>query len=340
MQKKSEFMTTGFNKRISNVLLFFRFLTGLFLLLMPGAAIFGQQALIEARSSVDTSRITIGDRINYTISLEYKEGMRIERPGEGLNLGQFEIKSYEFKEPVHKNGRVIEEYHFNISVFDTGHYYIPPYPVAYFRSDTSRQFEVIEAPAIPIEVLSLLHGEEKPELKDIKPPLEIPFPWKFWIWMTVVLILVLIAAYLAYRLWQKHREKGYLFVPPKPVRPIHEIIAEKMAALFAEQLPEQGRFKEFYSRLSDLIREYLAGRYFFPALEMTTSEIAKILPAHLSDFELQNFVLLFLQEADLVKFAKMQPETATANRHLQPARDLIEKTKIVFEPVPQETENK
>jgi len=333
-------MTTEFNKKRSTLPLYLRLTASIFLLFVlvfPGRA---QQALIEARSAVDTSRITIGDRINYTISLEYQEGMRIERPGEGLNLGQFEIKSYEFKEPVHKNGRVIEEYHFTISVFDTGHYFIPPYPVAYFRSDTSRQFEVIEAPAIPIDVLSLLHGEEKPELKDVKPPQEIPFPWKFWIWMTVVAILTGLAAYLGFRLWQKHREKGYLFVPPKAERPIHEIIIEKMEALFASQLPEQGRFKEFYSTLSDLIREYLAGRYFFPALEMTTTEIAKILPGHLQQFDLQNFVLLFLQEADLVKFAKMEPEIVSANRHLQPARNLIEQTKLVFEPVTQETENK
>ena len=50
--------------------------------------------LIEVNSAVDTSRITIGDRITYTLSINHVDTMRVEKPGEGVNLGQFEIKDY------------------------------------------------------------------------------------------------------------------------------------------------------------------------------------------------------------------------------------------------------
>jgi hypothetical protein len=62
---------------------------------------FGQdeRPLIEVQSSVDTSLITIGDRIKYTVSIDHVEGMRVEQPGAGVNLGQFEIKNYNIIPP-------------------------------------------------------------------------------------------------------------------------------------------------------------------------------------------------------------------------------------------------
>jgi hypothetical protein len=42
--------------------------------------------LIEVNSAVDTSRITIGDRITYTLSIDHADTMRVEKPGEGVHL--------------------------------------------------------------------------------------------------------------------------------------------------------------------------------------------------------------------------------------------------------------
>ena len=90
------------------------------------------KGLIEVRAEVDTAVITIGDRITYSIIIDRRENLRIARPGEGLNLGGFEIKSYNFPEAQVADGRITERFDFNISVYDTGKYAIPPFPVAYF----------------------------------------------------------------------------------------------------------------------------------------------------------------------------------------------------------------
>ena len=132
------------------------------------------RALIEVNSAVDTSRITIGDRVTYTLSIDHVDTMRVEKPGEGVNLGQFEIKDYKIYDPVQQEGRILEKFEYVISVFDTGKFVIPPFPVAYFPTDSLRDYKLIEASPITIHVESVIQDEER-ELRDVKPPIEIPY---------------------------------------------------------------------------------------------------------------------------------------------------------------------
>ena len=62
-----------------------------------------QNSLIEINSSVDTSRITIGDRIKYVVTIDYSDSLEIEHPGAGINLGQFEIKDYKIHDAEEKD---------------------------------------------------------------------------------------------------------------------------------------------------------------------------------------------------------------------------------------------
>jgi hypothetical protein len=91
--------------------------------------------MIEVNSYVDSSLITIGDLITYTISIDYADSLAIEKPGEGVHLGQFEIKDYTIFEPVQKEKRIFQKYEYMISVYDTGRFIIPPFPIAYFPKD-------------------------------------------------------------------------------------------------------------------------------------------------------------------------------------------------------------
>jgi len=307
-------------------------------LLLMSAALADRQGLIEVKSQVDTSVITIGDLITYSIIINRDKHLRVEKPGEGLNLGMFEIKRYNFHKPIEKNGRIIERYDFTISVYDTGKYEIPPFPVAYFANDTTHKYNIIEAPAIKIYVKSVISGDEAKVLKDIKPPIAIPFNWKFWLSMAAILLLLLVAAYLGYRLWKKRQEKGYLFIPPPPPRPAHEVALEALQKLFTSDLLQRGGFKAFFSEFSDIMRNYLEGRYFVSALEETTLEIVGDMVLHLADEALLKKLQKMLSLADLVKFAKYLPAEEETEKIKTDALDFIEQTKIVFTPEEKEEE--
>ncbi len=308
------------------------------LILLSGFALADNEPLIEVQSKVDTSVITIGDHIHYSIIINRAKGLRIARPGEGVNLGMFEIKAYDFPKPVEKNGHIIERFNFTISVYDTGKYTIPPFPVAYFTNDTTKHYRIIEAPPIDITVKSVITGSEARDIKDVKPPLNIPFNYRFWLSMLGVLILLIVIGWLVYRLWKKRKERGYLFTPPPPPRPAHEIALEDLRQLFSEDLLEKGEFKEFFSRLSDIIRTYLEGRYAVPAMERTTAEITYDLRPLVDDdllfAELQNMLSL----SDLVKFAKYKPLEKEIEQVKEQALGFVEKTRVMPEPVADENE--
>jgi len=315
-----------------------RVLVGIVLLLTGFETAAAQQPLIEVQSKVDTSVITIGDQITYSIIIDRAKDLRIIRPGEGLNLGSFEIKGYHFPKPLEKDGRIIERFDFTISVYDTGSFVIPPYPVAYFPQDSSKKYQIIEAPAIPIRVKSVISGQDAKTLKDIKGPIDIPFNYTFWLSLLSILILLALAAFIAYRMWKKRRQQGYLIKPPEPPRPAHEVAVKELQALFNSDLLANGRVKEFFIRLSDIMRSYLEGRYYIRALEETTAEILRDVRPHIADREQTEMLQHILTLSDLVKFAKYRPAPDEINKVKEQSLAFVQSTRALYEPEPQTAE--
>ena len=289
-----------------------------------------QKPLIEVKAQVDTAIITIGDHITYSIIINRRKDVRIVQPGQGLNLGMFEIKAYNFHKPVQKGNRIIERYDYVISVYDTGKYVIPAYPLAYFLSDTASKPNIIEAPAIHIYVKSLLKGEKKHELKDVKPPLKIPFNYRFWLLIGGIVLLALSLIYIAYRLWKRKKERGFIFSPPPPPPPAHERALKALKELYASDLLQKKQYKKFFSRLSEIMRAYLEGRYYIQALEETTTEILREVDGLLGEVSLLANLKDMLTVSDLIKFAKYIPQQDEIERIKQEAVDFVQQTKIVY----------
>jgi hypothetical protein len=316
-------------------------------MMTAGSAFARQSTFIEVESKVDTSVITIGDRITYSLVIRRDPELNIVRPGAGANLGMFEIKDYNFPEPEEENGYISERFDFEISVFDTGHYKVPAFPVAYFKEDSS-EYQIIQAEPVDIYVRSLLSGEESPELKDVKPPIDLPFNYWYWMSMGAIALLLLLIGFFGYRLWKQRREKGYLFKPPPAPKPAHEVAMLELNELFHSGLLEKEEYKAFFSKLTDILRTYMEGRYFFSAMEETTAEIMNNLRSNLDSEPLREDMHGLLTLADLVKFAKHIPDSRACLRSKEVAVRFVEETKIVYvsagepeeksEPVPEEQE--
>jgi len=301
----------------------------LYILLFISFSFSQENVYIEVESGVDTSVITIGDRINYSIVIKRDKELNVVRPGAGVNLGMFEIKGYDFPEPIEKDGIVTERFDFEIAVFDTGKFTIPPFPVAYFEKDTSA-YQIIEASAIDIFVASLLSGDDAPELKDIKPPIDFPFNYLFWISLFGIIILLAVLVFFGYRFWNQRRERGYLFKPPPPPQPAHVVAFNSLNELFKSDLLSLNKYKEFFSELSEIIRTYLEGRYFILAMEETTYEILNDLKNHMDDGELSRSLSELLSLSDMIKFAKYIPVDEEVETSKNDAWNFVDQTKLEF----------
>lgn len=295
-------------------------------------------SLIRVQAEVDKSIITIGDRLTYTLTIDHQEAIRIEQPGPGANLGQFEIKDYQIHDPAKKNGNIIQKFEYEISVFDTGRFIIPPFPVAFFESDTSRDFQIIQSEPIEIFVESVLTADNR-ELRDIKPPQSIPFNLKKWL-IYGIITLIIIGSTVAIIYFINRRKKGISLFRKEKIRPAHEIALERLAELrnHWQHMLQKGEAKVLFTEISDLLRKYLENRFFIKASEETTFEISQ----SLSEMEIgekhQIIAIQVLEFADLVKFAKYIPDEGETENNLEMLEKFIDETKLIFETVEHQIE--
>jgi hypothetical protein len=296
-----------------------------------------QEGAVTVASRVDKSLITIGDLIRYTVTVTHKKGVDARTPGTGANLGGFEIRDYNVLEPREQKGFVVSEYQYTIATFFTGEFVIPPLPVAYkVPGDTT--IHVMATPSIKIVVESVKPSEAG-DIREIKPPVEIPLNWWLLLMKIGVGLLILgipIGGFFLYRRWKSG--KGILPIREEPPRPPHEIALEALDKLRASDLLEKGEIKLFFIELSEIVRRYIGGRYFVVAMEMTTTEVLEGLShAGLNDGDFSLFETFF-HRCDLVKFAKHKPSSKETDETVQTAYDLVNRTKIVIEaPAAEET---
>jgi len=283
------------------------------------------KVLLEAK--VDRTNIKIGDLINYSIVVTRDKEIKIEMPDLGANLGAFEIHDYEDLEPEKKNGEVVQQRHYIISTYDIGDYEIPPVTVHYSLANDTLWHQ-LTTESIKITVESLKPSEEG-DIRDIKPPLEILKDW----WLTIrfiiagaIIVLIGILIYILYR----RRKQGKALIPrrEKPKLPPHIIALGELEKLMNDNLLEKGEIKQYYIRISEIIRNYIEDRFFIIALEMTTFQLIEIMKYNQIEDEVVQLVEKFLINCDMVKFAKYIPRKKENKSTTELAYKIIEDTKI------------
>lgn len=286
---------------------------------------------ISLEAKVDKNKITIGDLIQYSIVVTRDKNVNVEMPDLGANLGAFEIRDYSDPEPEKRNREIVQRREYSISTYDIGDYEIPPVAVQYSVGEDS-VWKELTTESIKITVESLKPSEAG-DIRDIKPPLEIERDWMRIIRFVAAGVIIVLIGILVF-IYIKRRREGKSFIPyrEKPKRPPHEIALEELEQLLGEQLLEQGQIKQFYIRISEIIRRYIEGRFFIIAIEMTTTQLINNMNEAEIETEDIRLVEDFLMQCDLVKFAKYIPTPEENQKVMDQAFELIDKTKFIIEP--------
>jgi hypothetical protein len=223
-----------------------------------------------------------------------------------------------------ENNRVVSRYRYKLEPFLSGTFQIPAFKFEFYDTNSpDKKYEITTEP-IDIEVTSLL-GEQRAELKiaDIEGVIEMPAkPSYWWVWVLCAGVVIAVAGSLFYIRHKRIKELVRIF------KPAHEIAYERLQALVRQDLVKAGKIKEFYERLSDILRHYIEHRFNIRAPERTTEEFLAELPSAgvLSQSE-QERLGEFLRHCDLVKFAKYNPTAEQIQKTFDLVKDFIETTK-------------
>ncbi len=119
------------------------------------------------------------------------------------------------------------------------------------------------------------------------------------------------------------KKKKNEFKPRLPPRPAEEIAIEALKALKEMKLAEKGMFKEYYIRLSDIIRIYIENRYRIFAMDRTTWELFQEMRSKKIERLHVDKINDFLEGCDMVKFAKYTPGQKEMEEAYVKAEDII-----------------
>jgi hypothetical protein len=178
-------------------------------------------------------------------------------------------------------------------------------------------------PDARFSVVTTLLGSNTP-LRDIKGVLRWPAAFPRWVMgLLLVAAIAALAAILVRRFISKPRT--FLNYPPPP--PPHEVALKALQELLARGWIEEGRIEPFYVELSCIVRRYIEDRFRLRAPEQTTEEfIREAVSSRLLSQEHQMLTRDFLEQCDLVKFARYEPEQMVMRSGYAAAERLVRET--------------
>lgn len=289
---------------------------------------------ISVLASVDSSDYLVGDYISYTLEIRADKNIEIITPIVRDSLKKVEV----IKEltPLLKDEDNIKSstYGYIISHYDSALITIPPIAVRYKISGDNEEKIVLSNPVT--FTVHTVQVEQQAEIKDVKDPLTIPLDWKLILLIAFIVLIILAASYYLYRRYKK--KKAEQPVKKKIIKiPAHARALTALDNLEQEKLWQKGKVKEYHSNITGIIRGYFEERFRLPALELTTSEQMQQLRKVSSAENILETTNEFLNNADLVKFAKFIPLPSVNEEMMKQAKDIVTKT-ISIEPAQVEEE--
>lgn len=263
----------------------------------------------QVTSSIDSTKIKIGEQITYNIQVEADTTDLVIFP-EGQTFSPLEmIESYEI-DTIKKDSKYNFIKKYALTQFDSGVYTIP-------RQKIIIGDKTFFTDSLKVQVNNIVVDTTKQGLYDIKPIIEVEkSASNFWRNLLIVLlILAIISALIYWFVWRKKpltEEEEIALLPP------YDRAKMALKKLDESMYLQKEEIKEYYSELTFIIRKYLDEKVYDRALESTTDELIQRLKLlkdgnqiELSDEDIINLEIIF-KRADLVKFAKSKPDIALA----------------------------
>ncbi len=168
---------------------------------------------------------------------------------------------------------------------------------------------------------------EARNLRDIKPPLEIPQSLLiYFIGGAALLGFITLSAWIYARKRYRRVLSGPLAEDNSTPLP-HEVAYEHLAAIEDSDWLERGDTVKYHTQIAYVLREYIRGRYQIPALELTTTALLYAMRRAQIGTSYVEHVQQLLASCDRVKFANYRPELSEATTRIADARWVVDNTK-------------
>jgi hypothetical protein len=266
----------------------------------------------------------LSDVVEMEVSVESQTGVEIKPPAFGQAVGDFLIRDYS-ERPPKPGARDRRRFHYELEPAHAGKHLIRSVAVEFVdkRPTSERPGEpaLIETDPLEVNVTSELGGNEAPSLAKLQPmipPQAVPRTFAPG-WIVALALAGVLAILLVVALRRRKRR------PIEARRKSPEEIAQAaLALLLSENLPARGLVKEFYLRLTGIVRQYVEDTTGIRAPEQTTEEFLRDIRSRAMFSPGRSAQLAeFLEAADLIKYAGQMPAEGQVEQAIARAHEFV-----------------
>ena len=293
----------------------------------------------EVKVETNTKNIKIGEQIQYKVSVETPADTPVSFP-EGQTFAPLEMVKTRAADTLRDGGkyRLVKEYY--LTQFDEGKYTIPSQKIRINNKDYFTDSLLVEVHTVAIDTL-------KQPLYDIKPIQDVKKPFTSYGWILTIIAAVLLLLIVAFVYFVFIRKKKFPFLQTQKKLPPFDRAIQDLKELQNSKYLIQSQHKEYYTRLTDIVKAYLEEEVHILAKESTTDELLTKInllqekgKLNLNQETITNLKRV-LQTADLVKFAKNKPSDDNAEYDRETIENVVIKTQeaIPLEPTDEQAIN-
>lgn len=299
------------------------------LLALCVASLHAAPPTLTARLEPDS--IQIGDRFDLVLDVDRDLVQVVEFPSftppaqSGLEI----VESHPV-DTLQRDGRHLSlRKRYTLAAFEEGNLNLGKGQVLYLDKnivDTLRAED-----SLHLHVATFQIDSTSQSIYDIKVQRTLPFLYDEiggYVRWGILGLLLLVGVFFLVRYLLARYGKGFRDIfRSAPPQPPHVVAIRELETLHNQKLWQSGRHKQYYSTLVDILRTYIAGRYGFGAMEMTSDEIIEAIRSYELPQKCVMNLIAILRDADLVKFAKAQPEGEQNEDDYLKAFYFVEETK-------------
>ena len=297
-------------------------------LLWMGVSKADAQVTVDAK--IDSLQLMIGEqaKVELEVSLNANQKLQLPLLNDTLVRG---VEILEIAKPdtqmLNAGKRMLVKQEYTITSFDSALYYLPPFEVLVDDMPYRSKALALKVYSVPVDTLN---PDQFFGPKSIR---EVSIIWEdistiFWL----TLLMVALGG-LGYYLYKRFKDNKPIIrkVKVEPKLPPHTLALQEIERIKGDKGLRIADPKTYYTELTDVLRTYMADRFGFNAMEMTSGEIIdKLLETNDKD-SIRELKYLF-ETADLVKFAKHSPLMNENDMNLVNAVDFINNTKVEPDP--------
>jgi hypothetical protein len=287
------------------------------------------QHYLDIKAQADTNRIRIGEHVKLQLSARVQlEGLKgasfkVFFPSLPDSFSHFEVINRTNLDTITSEGEKFFHQTVTLSSYDSGRWEIPALKFEVF-SITDGSYDSVFTQPVMIDVNTVAVDTTK-AFKPIKAVQGVS--WNlldYWLYLVLgaLTALVIVGLILYFR---KKPVKAPVVAGPSEVP--YDRAMRELQELKSEKLWEQGDVKQYYTRLTDILRTYFENQFGIAALEQTSAELLQnIKPVTILNQQREKLQTILII-ADLAKFAKMQPTPQEHEDCMTKATEIVAWTK-------------